>query len=164
LWDIGRAHDWTPVTATSRMPSSAWKKKTITKKYTLGKVLDADAFNRYLNGAGGERGYRKAIKEALGKKYVKNLDILNKALKIESRKSPGVGLEGIVGNAFTDIIRAQVGQFTKAGRIFTAGRRLFRTAANRMIANAIKNPKDLELLISLRKYTTNTQSNSSHSC
>ena len=25
---IGRAHVWTPVTATSRMPSSAWKKKT----------------------------------------------------------------------------------------------------------------------------------------
>ena len=24
---IGRAHVWTPVTATSRMPSSAWKKK-----------------------------------------------------------------------------------------------------------------------------------------
>ena len=65
-----------------------------------------------------------------------------------------MGLEGIVGNAFTDIIRAQVGQFTKAGRIFTASRRLFNTAANRMIANAIKNPKDLELLISLRKYTT----------
>ena len=35
---IGRAHVWTPVTATSRMPSSAWKKKknktlTINKWY-----------------------------------------------------------------------------------------------------------------------------------
>ena len=118
------------------------------------KVIDAKKLDTLLNGAGGERGYRAAIKEALGSKYVENLDILNKALKIESRKSPGLGLEGIVGNAFTDIIRAQVGQFTKAGRIFTASRRLFNTAANRMIANAIKNPKDLELLISLRKYTT----------
>ena len=118
------------------------------------KVIDAKKLDTLLNGAGGERGYRAAIKEALGSEYVENLDILNKALKIESRKSPGVGLEGIVGNAFTDIIRAQVGQFTKAGRIFTASRRLFNTAANRMIANAIKNPKDLELLISLRKYTT----------
>ena len=25
---IGRAHVWTPVTSLSRMPSSAWKKKT----------------------------------------------------------------------------------------------------------------------------------------
>ena len=33
------------------------------KKYTLGKVLDADAFNRYLNGGGGERGYRAVLKE-----------------------------------------------------------------------------------------------------
>jgi len=118
------------------------------------KVIDAKKLDTLLNGAGGERGYRAVLKEALGEKYVNNLDILNKALKIADRTSPGVGLEGIVGNAFTDIIRAQVGQFTKAGRIFTAGRRLFKTAANRMIANAIKNPKDLELLISLRKYTT----------
>jgi len=118
------------------------------------KILDAKKLDVLLNGKSGERGFRAAIKESLGSKYVENLDILNKALKIESRKSPGVGLEGIVGNAFTDIIRAQVGQFTKAGRIFTAGRRLFNTAANRMIANAIRNPKDLELLISLRKYTT----------
>ena len=117
------------------------------------KVIDAKKLDVVLNGKSGERGFRAAIKEALGSKYVENLDILNRALKIESRKSPGVGLEGVVGNAFTDIIRAQVGQFTKPGRIFTAGRRLFNSAANRMIANAIKNPKDLELLISLRKYT-----------
>ena len=129
--------------------------RILTQSDYLGiKVIDAKKLDTLLNGAGGERGYRAAIKEALGSEYVENLDILNKALKIESRKSPGLGLEGIVGNAFTDIIRAQVGQFTKAGRIFTASRRLFNTAANRMIANAIKNPKDLELLVSLRKYTT----------
>ena len=29
---IGRAHVWTPVTATSRMPSSAWKKKKVNKE------------------------------------------------------------------------------------------------------------------------------------
>jgi hypothetical protein len=118
------------------------------------KIIDAKKLDTLLNGAGGERGYRAVLKEALGEKYVNNLDILNKALKISSRKAPSTGVEGIVGNAFTDIIRAQVGQFTKAGRIFTAGRRLFKTAANRMIANALKNPKDLELLVSLRKYTT----------
>ena len=118
------------------------------------KIIDAKKLDTLLNGAGGERGYRAVLKEALGEKYVNNLDILNKALKISSRRAPSTGVEGIIGNAFTDIIRAQVGQFTKAGRIFTAGRRLFKTAANRMIANALKNPKDLELLVSLRKYTT----------
>ena len=30
--EIGRAHVWTPVTDVSRMPSSAWKKKTKKKK------------------------------------------------------------------------------------------------------------------------------------
>ena len=32
LNQIGRAHVWTPVTATSRMPSSAWKKKKHNKQ------------------------------------------------------------------------------------------------------------------------------------
>ena len=32
LWQIGRAHVWTPVTRSSRMPSSAWKKKTKKQK------------------------------------------------------------------------------------------------------------------------------------
>ena len=31
-FQIGRAHVWTPVTRSSRMPSSAWKKKTKNKK------------------------------------------------------------------------------------------------------------------------------------
>ena len=32
LDQIGRAHVWTPVTATDRMPSSAWKKKNKNNK------------------------------------------------------------------------------------------------------------------------------------
>ena len=32
MGDIGRAHVWTPVTATTRMPSSAWKKTHKKKK------------------------------------------------------------------------------------------------------------------------------------
>ena len=120
------------------------------KKYTLGKVLDADAFNRYLNGGGGERGYRAVLKEVFGDEYVKNLDILNKALQISSR-SAASAQQGVVGSAFTDIIRARLGQFTLAGRLFTAGRRIFTAASNRMIARALLNPDSLKDLISLRK-------------
>ena len=119
------------------------------KKYTLGKVLDADAFNKYLNGGGGERGYRAALKEVFGDEYVKNLDILNKALQISSR-SAASAQQGVVGSAFTDIIRARVGQFTLAGRLFTAGRRIFTAASNRMIARALLNPDSLKDLIALR--------------
>ena len=119
------------------------------KKYTLGKVLDADAFNKYLNGGGGERGYRAALKEVFGDEYVKNLDILNKALQISSR-SAASAQQGVVGSAFTDIIRARLGQFTLAGRLFTAGRRIFTAASNRMIARALLNPDSLKDLIALR--------------
>ena len=39
LLGIGRAHVWTPVTATSRMPSSAWKKKKNTTKQNKTKKI-----------------------------------------------------------------------------------------------------------------------------
>ena len=120
------------------------------KKYTLGKVLDADAFNKYLNGGGGERGYRNALKELFGKEYIKNLDILNNALQISSR-SAASAQQGVLGSALTDIIRARLGQFTFAGRLFTAGRRLATAASNRMIARALLNPDSLKDLIALRK-------------
>ncbi len=58
--------------------------------------------------------------------------------------------EGVVGNAFTDIIRARLGQFTIPGRLFTAGRRLFQSASNRLIARALLNPDSLKDLIALR--------------
>ena len=120
------------------------------KKYTLGRVLDADAFNKYLNGGGGERGYRNALKELFGKEYIKNLDILNNALQISSR-SAASAQQGVLGSALTDIIRARLGQFTFAGRLFTAGRRLATAASNRMIARALLNPDSLKDLIALRK-------------
>ena len=47
------------------------------KKFSLDRVLDADAFNKYLNGGGGERGHKAALKEIFGDEYIKNLDILS---------------------------------------------------------------------------------------
>jgi hypothetical protein len=120
------------------------------KKFTLGRVLDADAFNKYLNGGGGEAGHKAVLKEIFDDEYVKNLDILNKALQIASR-SATTAQQGVVGSAFTDIIRARVGQFTFAGRLLTAFRRIFTATSNRVIARALKNPDSLKDLIALRK-------------
>jgi len=122
----------------------------IDKKFSLNRVLDADAFNKYLNGGGGEAGRRAALKELFGDEYVKNLDILNKALQISSRSAPPIQT-GVVGSAFKDIVRARVGQFTVAGRLFTAGGRILTGASNRLLARALLNPDSLKDLIALRK-------------
>ena len=117
-------------------------------KLTLDRVLDAQAFDRYLNGGGGERGYKTILKEVFGDKYVKDLELLNRAVQISSRSQPRAQ-QGVVGSALTDLIRARLGQFTLEGRIFTAGRRIFQAASNRVIANALLNPAALSDLVKL---------------
>ena len=123
----------------------------LNERITVDGVLNPKAFNNYLNGAGGERGYKAALREVFGKEYVKNLDTLNNALQVIARKPPSRAAEGVVANAFTDIIRARLGQFTTPGRIFTAGRRLFTSASNRVIARALLNPTSLKDLLALRQ-------------
>jgi len=130
---------------------------TVTNNSIGQKVLNPKAFDEYLNGAGGERGRREALKIIFGDEYVKNLDTLNKALQIASRKSPSRAAEGVVGNFFTDIIRARLGQFTQPGRIFTAARRLFAVASNRVIKEALLNPQSLEELIKLKTLSRNSK-------
>ena len=122
----------------------------------MDRVLDADAFNKYLNGGGGERGFKSALTEIFGKDYVKDLETLNKALLIASRKAPAAQ-EGVVGSALTDLIRARLGQFTLAGRLFTAGRRIFTAASNRVIARALLDPNSLKDLLALRKLKTGSK-------
>ena len=56
----------------------------------------------------------------------------------------------MIGNALTDIIRARLGQFTFAGRLFTAGRRIYKSAAERIMANALLDPQSLKELVKLR--------------
>ena len=129
----------------------------LNERVTVDGVLNARSFNNYLNGAGGERGYRVALQEIFGKEYVKNLDTLNNALQVIARKPPSRAAEGVVANAFTDIIRARLGQFTTPGRIFTAGRRLFTSASNRVIARALLNPTSLKDLLALRQLPRNSK-------
>jgi hypothetical protein len=119
------------------------------------RVIDSRSFNNYLNGTGGERGYRVALREIFDADFIKNLDLLNQALKIEARKAPPRS-EGIIGSAFSDLIRARLGQFTLSGRLFTAGRRIYKRAAERIMANALLDPQSLKELIELRKLKPNT--------
>ena len=114
------------------------------------RVLDPKAFDEYLNGKGGERGFKSVLKEIFDDEYINNLELLNRALQISGRKLPRAQ-EAPLANAFTDIIRARLGQFTTPGRLFTAGRRLFMAASNRIIAKALLDPTSLKQLLELRK-------------
>ena len=129
---------------------------TRSDRLSLDRVLDANAFNKYLNGGGGERGFKSALTEIFGKDYVKDLETLNKALQIASRKAPPAQ-QGVVGSAFTDLIRARLGQFTFAGRLFTAGRRIFTATANRVFARALLDPNSLKDLLALRNLKTGSK-------
>ena len=122
---------------------------------SLNRVLDAKKFDEYLYG-GGERGRKAVLRELFGDEYVKNLDLLNKALQIASRTAPPAQ-QGVVGTALTDLIRARLGQFTLAGRLFTAGRRIFTGASNRVIARALLNPDSLKDLMALRHMKTGSK-------
>lgn len=113
------------------------------------KKIDSKAFTRYLEGDSGERGYQSALREVFGKEFVDNLFVLNEALQIGARTAPARG-EGMLGNALTDIIRANLGQFTFEGRLLTAGRRIFKGTSDRIFANALLNPESLKELIRLR--------------
>jgi len=123
---------------------------------SLNRVLDAKNFDKYLNGGGGERGRKAVLRELFGDEYVKNLDLLNKALQVASRTAPPAQ-QGVVGTALTDLIRARLGQFTLAGRLFTAGRRIFTGASNRVIARALLDPDSLKDLIALRHMKTGSK-------
>jgi hypothetical protein len=115
------------------------------------KTLNSKAFDNYLNGGGGERGYKDALGLIFDKEFLDNLNLLNNALKIESRKAPARAAEGIVGSIFTDIVKVKTGQFTKLGRLLTATRRFFTASANRVLANALLNPASLKEFVELRK-------------
>ena len=121
------------------------------------KIINPKAFDNYINGAGGERGFKQALEEIFGKEFINNLEILNKALQITARKAPSRQAEGVWGSAFSDIIRARLGQFTLPGRLFTAARRIYKKASERVMANSLLNPASLKELVELRKLKPNTE-------
>jgi hypothetical protein len=115
-------------------------------------VLSPERFKSYIYGSGGEKGYQFALKEIFGEAYMKNLRLLNDSLQITARKAPAkLAEEGVYGNIVTDFIRVKVGQFTQAGRLLTAGKRIYHKTSNQIMKNAILNPENLADLMKLKK-------------
>ena len=86
-----------------------------------------------------------------------NLDLLNSALSISARGVAARGTDGVWGSVFSDIIRARIGQFGPLGRTLTAIKRIYKTASDRVIANAMLNPASLKELVELRNLKPTTE-------
>ena len=114
-------------------------------------VVSPARFKSYIYGEGGEKGYQFALKEIFGETYMKNLRLLNDSLQITARKAPAkLAEEGVYGNIVTDFIRVKVGQFSQAGRLLTAGKRIYHKTSNQIMKNAILNPENLADLMKLK--------------
>ena len=114
-------------------------------------IVSPEKFKSYIYGSGGEKGYQFALREIFGNEFMKNIKLFNDALQITARKAPAsLQREGVYGNVISDFIRARIGQFTPQGRLLTAGKRLYTTASNRILKNAILNPENLKDYIKLR--------------
>ena len=120
-------------------------------------VVSPARFKSYIYGEGGQKGYQFALKEIFGETYMKNLRLLNDSLQITARKAPAkLAEEGVYGNIITDFIRVKVGQFTQAGRLLTAGKRIYHKTSNQILKNAILNPENLADLMKLKNLNPKT--------
>ena len=85
--------------------------------------------------------------------FVKNLYKMRNALEITSRKRPA-NIVGRGETALNDLIRARLGQFTVAGRTFTAIKKIFSSNLNKQLADILTEPARLEELLKLEKVKT----------
>ena len=115
-------------------------------------VLSPERLKDYVYGGAGEKGNQFALKEIFGEPFMKNLKLLNDNLQITARKAPAkLAEEGVYGNIITDFIRVKVGQFSQAGRLLTASKRIYHKTSNHIMRNAILNPENLADLMKLKK-------------
>ena len=133
--------------------------RVTTKSGTLNMdIVSPEKFKSYIYGSGGEKGYQFALREIFGNEFMKNIKLFNDALQITARKAPAsLQREGVYGNVISDFIRARIGQFTPQGRLLTAGKRLYTTASNRILKNAILNPENLKDYVKLRNLKKGTK-------
>ena len=82
-------------------------------------------------------------------KFLTDLKMMRDALEITSRKSAQKTI-GKAETALNDIIRARLGQFTVAGRTFTALKKIVRSDVDKQLAEIITDPKRLEDLLKLK--------------
>jgi len=85
--------------------------------------------------------------------YVKDLSLFRDALEVTTRKSTQKTISK-AETALNDIIRARLGQFTVAGRTFTALKKIFRSDIDRQLAEIMTDPKKLDQLLSLKNVKT----------
>ena len=82
-------------------------------------------------------------------KFLTDLKLMRDALEITTRKSAQKTI-GKAETALNDIIRARLGQFTVAGRTFTALKKIVSADVDKQLAEIITDPKRLEDLIKLK--------------
>tara|TARA_R100001594_G_scaffold62451_1_gene96795 strand:- start:310 stop:3426 length:3117 start_codon:yes stop_codon:yes gene_type:complete len=82
-------------------------------------------------------------------KFLTDLKMIRDALEITTRKSAQKTI-GKAETALNDIIRARLGQFTVAGRTFTALKKIVRSDVDKQLAEIITDPKRLEDLLKLK--------------
>ena len=125
--------------------------QTVAKDDLLFKVTDNrgnfmfDKFADYL------KNNEKIIKSTFADnpKFIKDLGMMRDALEITSRTSAQKTI-GKGETALNDIIRARLGQFTVAGRTFTALKKIVRSDVDKQLAEIIVDPKRLEELLKLK--------------
>jgi len=94
---------------------------------------------------------------ANNKTFVDDLYNIRNALEITTRQSTQATI-GRAESALNDIIRARLGQFTLAGRTFTALKKIVRSDVDKQLAEIITDPNRLKELLKLKdvKKTSNT--------
>ena len=114
-------------------------------------IVSPEKFKIYIYGSSGEKGYQFDLREIFGNEFMRNIKLFNDALQITARTAPAsLQREGVYGNVISDFIGARIGQFTPQGRLLTDGKRLYTTASNRILKNAILNPENLKDYVKLR--------------
>lgn len=82
--------------------------------------------------------------------FLKDLKMMRDALEITTRKSAQKTITK-AETALNDIIRARLGQFTVAGRTFTALKKIVRSDVDKQLAEIITDPDRLRQLLELKK-------------
>ncbi len=115
------------------------------------RFFSAANFDLFLNGKSGEAGFAPILENVFSKQYVKDLQTLNQALAIVSREArfPNRSNTAFWTQTVKNLARAYVGLFTRPGRFITAIDRVRGRVANRVFVNAMLNPQNARVLMSL---------------
>lgn len=123
------------------------------------RVFSSKGLETFLDGKSGERGFSGHLEALFGEQYVRDMRTLARATALLEREPKSMLAAGTsaTGRIFNDIIRAQVGLFTRTGRFLTAGQRLTAGRAQNVLMRAATNPDDLRRLLEYRDIPTQSK-------